>query len=76
MNPINVTLTGETRVEIAVRLACFLSRESEDLAMSEMEVLLAVMFNLGNLSQSMGLVPAELITVFQLGHDVGVKGEI
>ena len=76
MTPINVTLTGESRVEIAVRLACFLSRSSDDLAMSEMEVLIAVMLNLGNLTQSMGLVPADLITVFQRGHDLGAEGGI
>ena len=65
----------ETRVVVADRLVEFLIKTGEDLALSEYEVLFAVMHNLGHCSGSMHLEPDDVVRIFRAGYAAWEGGE-
>ena len=65
----------ETRVVVADRLVEFLIKTGDDLALSEYEVLFAVIRNLGHCSGSMHLEVDDVVRIFRGGYAAWERGE-
>lgn len=65
----------ETRVEVADRLAEFLIKTRDDLGLSEYEVLISVLWNLGHCSASMRLEVDDVVRIFRSGYSAWEKRE-
>lgn len=65
----------ETRIEVADRMVEFLIKTGDDLALSEYEVLVAVIRNLGHCSGSMRLEVDDVVRIFRAGYSAWERGE-